>query len=458
MFIFCEPRAENRVSATPPRLRFARGTLRGMVLPLVNTSMQPLPGPEGTALLAAQPATSQVWSLLVALQMQRTQSFCSAATSATLLNELGVPAPVDVMYAPHAYFTQTNLFGPCALALRSHVQGQPISAGFLATHGATLDEWAAYTGCFADTRAMHAAQSTVSTFRDDALAALTSTSPRAAIGINYLRTALEQRGGGHMSPLAAYDAAGDRFLVLDVARYRYPPVWVPTGVLFDAMNTTDAASGQSRGWLVVSVNESEHGAPAAAVQQTDVVRRTSWEAVKACVRELAPEDAHGVVACFTVASRRPPSSGFRSSVLGACVGGAATLLLTLVVCCVSRRRAAARGKGGARAAPPRAAPRSLELHGLAPRAGRGSKRADGSLLGRQAKSDSLGEIALRSVGAPLRTPSPLPHALVRTRVLLRACPRPLPACTPPHVVCQGRTRTRTRRRRRRPPAARGSRR
>src|SRR5262245_49875297 len=44
--------------------------------------------------------------------------------------------------------------------------------------------------------------------------------------VNYLRKAIGQEVGGHISPLAAYDAETDRFLVFDVSRYKYPPVWV----------------------------------------------------------------------------------------------------------------------------------------------------------------------------------------------------------------------------------------
>jgi hypothetical protein len=59
--------------------------------------------------------------------------------------------------------------------------------------------------------------------------------------------------GGHISPLAAYDAKADRFRILDVARYKYPPVWVKASDLFDAMNTTDAANGnRTRGYVLVA--------------------------------------------------------------------------------------------------------------------------------------------------------------------------------------------------------------
>ena len=71
--------------------------------------------------------------------------------------------------------------------------------------------------------------------------------------VNYLRNALGQQRGGHFSPLAAYDEKSDRFLILDVARYKYPPVWVSAQDLFNAMNTTDSDNdNKTRGYVLVS--------------------------------------------------------------------------------------------------------------------------------------------------------------------------------------------------------------
>ena len=68
-----------------------------------------------------------------------------------------------------------------------------------------------------------------------------------------MRKALGEERGGHISPLGAYDEKADRFLILDVARYKYPPVWVKTSDLFDAMNTTDAGNdNKTRGYVLVS--------------------------------------------------------------------------------------------------------------------------------------------------------------------------------------------------------------
>ena len=75
--------------------------------------------------------------------------------------------------------------------------------------------------------------------------------PSDRLLVNYDRQALGQAGGGHISPIAAYHAATDRVLILDVARYRYPSVWVPLADLWQAIRSTDSSSGRSRGLVVV---------------------------------------------------------------------------------------------------------------------------------------------------------------------------------------------------------------
>ena len=75
--------------------------------------------------------------------------------------------------------------------------------------------------------------------------------PNHFVIVNYLRKAIGQEKGGHISPLAAYDGKADRFLILDVARYKYPPVWVKASELFDAMNTQDSDNeDKTRGFVL----------------------------------------------------------------------------------------------------------------------------------------------------------------------------------------------------------------
>lgn len=56
-----------------------------------------------------------------------------------------------------------------------------------------------------------------------------------------------QTGTGHFSPIGGYHAEKDMALILDVARFKYPPHWVPLSLLWEAMDTVDDASGHRRG-------------------------------------------------------------------------------------------------------------------------------------------------------------------------------------------------------------------
>lgn len=68
--------------------------------------------------------------------------------------------------------------------------------------------------------------------------------------VNYARPVLGQKGGGHISPLGAYDAASRSFLVLDVNPNDGKTwVWVPASKLLAAMRTHDTV--ENRGYLLV---------------------------------------------------------------------------------------------------------------------------------------------------------------------------------------------------------------
>jgi len=68
--------------------------------------------------------------------------------------------------------------------------------------------------------------------------------------VNYRREAVGQKGGGHISPLGAYDAASDSFLVLDVNPAAASWVWMPTATLVKGMRTFDTV--ENRGYVIVS--------------------------------------------------------------------------------------------------------------------------------------------------------------------------------------------------------------
>ena len=76
--------------------------------------------------------------------------------------------------------------------------------------------------------------------------------PHNFVVVNYSRRALGQPGDGHISPLGAYDADSDSFLILDVNPTRAPWVWVRAADLVAAMRTFDTV--ENRGYLLVSEN------------------------------------------------------------------------------------------------------------------------------------------------------------------------------------------------------------
>jgi hypothetical protein len=44
-------------------------------------------------------------------------------------------------------------------------------------------------------------------------------------------------------------------LLLDVARFKYPPHWVPLPLLYESMQALDAATGRCRGYVLMSRSE-----------------------------------------------------------------------------------------------------------------------------------------------------------------------------------------------------------
>lgn len=57
-----------------------------------------------------------------------------------------------------------------------------------------------------------------------------------------------QTGTGHFSPIGGYHAERDMVLILDVARFKYPPHWVPLSLLWEAMESIDESTGRHRGY------------------------------------------------------------------------------------------------------------------------------------------------------------------------------------------------------------------
>ncbi len=198
----------------------------------------------GEELLVESDAREAYFPLASNFLTQKTQSYCGVASIVMVLNSLGVAAPAVPEFEPYRTFTQDNVLDEATDTV--------LPRATLAEIGMTLDQ----IGGILNQKGVkavvhHAADSSIDNFR---------TSAREALGkkgrfviVNYLRKAMGQEKGGHISPLAAYDVESDRFLILDVARYKYPPVWVTTADLFAAMKTTDSDNeNKTRGFVLVT--------------------------------------------------------------------------------------------------------------------------------------------------------------------------------------------------------------
>jgi hypothetical protein len=197
----------------------------------------------GERLLLESEALEAYFPLSVNFVTQKNQAYCGVASIVMVLNALQVPAPASPEYEPYRTFTQDNFLDQRTEAI--------LPREVLGRQGMTLDELGALLALHPVTAAVHhASDSSVEGFRAAARDYL-SREGHFVIA-NYLRKALGQETGGHISPLGAYDAESDRFLILDVSRYKYPPVWVTAPELFAAMRTTDAANqNRTRGFVLV---------------------------------------------------------------------------------------------------------------------------------------------------------------------------------------------------------------
>mmetsp|Transcript_21787 Transcript_21787/g.18084 ORF Transcript_21787/g.18084 Transcript_21787/m.18084 type:complete len:94 (-) Transcript_21787:116-397(-) len=70
--------------------------------------------------------------------------------------------------------------------------------------------------------------------------------------VSYDRSTVGQAGTGHFSPIGAYHPETDSVLVLDVARFKYPPHWIELPRLVKAMYPVDDTTGKPRGYILLA--------------------------------------------------------------------------------------------------------------------------------------------------------------------------------------------------------------
>jgi Phytochelatin synthase len=172
-------------------------------------------------------------------------TYCSIASTAIVFNAGGVPRPGSTENPGGNYFDQVNLI--------EEAKEKGFDGDRVLKEGMTLDTYGQFLSLFpVQATVTHASDTTLAAFRK--LAISTLKTPKEFLVVNYFRPDVGEAGGGHFSPVAAYDAATDRFLILDVARGKYPPTWVSASRLFTAMQAVDSDSGLSRGFAVIQTS------------------------------------------------------------------------------------------------------------------------------------------------------------------------------------------------------------
>lgn len=197
----------------------------------------------GEALFMDAELRSDYFPLASYLESEQVLTFCGPATIAAVMNSLDVKRPQPQRLYPWSLFTQDSVFTP---------ENQKVKPYAMVEHeGLVLPQLAQFfenLGVKAQFR--HADEFDAAWLRDTVKTVLAD--PDSRLVANYSRKPIGQEGDGHISPVAAYDEDTDRVLVLDVAKYKYPPVWLTIDELHTAMMAIDPDAKRPRGVVIVS--------------------------------------------------------------------------------------------------------------------------------------------------------------------------------------------------------------
>lgn len=203
-------------------------------------------------------------ALSTAYLTQATQTFCGLASTTMVLNadsESRNWRPVTQPYVPFHFYTQCNLLNG---EVKEHIkvskvlkEGMELNEIFFVVENQPSVEKAycqhatsaRAEGYNPTSDAPHncGVDETYEDFMKTITAALDT--PRHYVIANFAGAPSPTRGG-HFSPIAAYHEESDSFLIMDVARYKYPPFWIRTKALWEGMQKIDSGSGRARGYII----------------------------------------------------------------------------------------------------------------------------------------------------------------------------------------------------------------
>lgn len=218
------------------------------LLMLFNTvyGLEPLPAnlinlsSQTGVMLLKEDSNENALKLLAHFTTQKTVTYCGVASAVMVLNAVGLAMPIDSKHTPYRYFNQDDFFNAQVNKI--------ITSEEVQKKGMSLTKLSKVMLSYGlQVKPFYANQLTLKKFR---MLLKNALAHHQFIIINFLRTELHQEGGGHHSPIAAYDEQTDRFLLLDVARYKYPAYWAKTRDLWQAMHTMDG--NHYRGFIIIA--------------------------------------------------------------------------------------------------------------------------------------------------------------------------------------------------------------
>ena len=180
---------------------------------------------------------------------QSEPAYCGPSTLAMVLNALSID-PRRVWKGNWRWFSE-EMLETCDVRRigQKALQGVDIA-------GLSFEEMLLLAECNgASVQAFRSEHSSESKFRTAIHTA--ASQPGIHLVASFSRSVMGQTGCGHYSPIAGYHPQTDMALIMDVARFKYPPYWAPVSLLWRAIQEIDPLTGQGRGYYLMSRGEAE---------------------------------------------------------------------------------------------------------------------------------------------------------------------------------------------------------
>lgn len=193
---------------------------------------------DGRALFAEALTAGGLGGYFALAEQYHTQSdpaFCGLGSLVVALNALAID-PGRLWKGPWRWYSEELL--DCCVSL-DRVRAE----------GIDLDTLACLARCNHASAVVHRPAATDDAEPLRAAVRAATAGPGTVVIAAYDRATLGQTGTGHYSPVGGYHPGRDLVLLLDVARFKYPPHWIPLTRLDAAMRPHDPATGRPRGWV-----------------------------------------------------------------------------------------------------------------------------------------------------------------------------------------------------------------